>query len=72
MSKARKPVTGLEEMVISGQKEYVRYKEGAELFSVGERTFMNLAKEANAVRKIKGISLVHVTTLRDYIETMYS
>ncbi|MBQ5674276.1 MAG: hypothetical protein IIV45_04200 [Lachnospiraceae bacterium] len=59
-------------MVISGQKEYVRYKEGAELFSVGERTFMNLAKEANAVRKIKGICLVHVTTLRDYIETMYS
>lgn len=72
MSKARKPVTGLEEMVISGQKEYVRYKEGAELFSIGERTFMNLAKEANAVRKIKGICLVHVTTLRDYIETMYS
>ena len=72
MSKARKPVTGLEEMVISGQKEYVRYKEGAELFSVGERTFMNLAKEANAVRKNKGICLVHVTTLRDYIETMYS
>lgn len=72
MSKARKPVTGLEEMVISGQKEYVRYREGAELFSIGERTFMNLAKEANAVRKIKGICLVHVATLRDYIETMYS
>ncbi len=59
-------------MVIPGQKEYVRYREGAELFSIGERTFMNLAKEANAVRKIKGICLVHVTTLWDYIETMYS
>ena len=72
MSKARKPVTGLEEMVISGQKEYVRYKEGAELFSVGDRTFMNLAKEAGAVRKINGTCLVNVPKLKDYIETMFS
>ena len=72
MSNKRKPVEGLAVDVASGQKKYVRYGEGAELFSMGSHAFMDLAKEAGAVRKIKGICLVNVEVLNQYIEDMFA
>ena len=33
------------------KKKFIRYKEGAEMYSMGLHTFMNLAKEAGAVHK---------------------
>ena len=71
MSSKRKEIPELERTVNSGTKKYVRYNEGAELFSMGERSFMDLAKEANAVRKIKGVCLVNIDVLCQYIEDMY-
>lgn len=32
--------------------------------------FAELAKNANAIRKVKGRNLVHIPTLEEYIETM--
>lgn len=58
--------------VESGKKRYVRYKEGAELYSMGQHGFMDLAKEAKAVRKINGVCLVNVQVLDQYIEDLYS
>ncbi len=72
MSNKRREIPELEVNVTSGVKKYVRYGEGAKLFSMGERTFMDLAKEANAVRKIKGVCLVNVEALNKYIEDMYA
>ncbi len=55
----------------NGQKLYIRYHEGAELYSLGLHTFMDLAKEAEAIRKIRGVVLVNVRVLNQYIEDMY-
>ena len=72
MSNRRREIPELEINVAAGAKKYVRYKEGADLFSMGERTFMDLAKEAGAVRKIKGVCLVNIEALNQYIEDMYA
>lgn len=55
----------------NGQKLYIRYAEGAELYSMGMHTFRDLAIEAGAVRKMAGVVLVNVKQINDYIETMY-
>lgn len=49
-------------------KKYVRYKEGAELYSVGLHTFQQLAKEAGAVYKVRGIALVNTEVFDDFLE----
>ena len=40
-----------------GNKKYVRYHEEAYLYSVGKKGFTDLARKADAVRKIGGVSL---------------
>lgn len=49
-------------------KKFVRYKEGAEMYSMGIVSFTNLAKEAKAVYKYKNIALVNVKILDEYLE----
>lgn len=71
MSRKRAEIEELPEKVKNGQKKYIRYAEGAELYSMGQHSFRELAKEADAVRKVKGVALVNVRILDDYIETMY-
>lgn len=53
-----------------GKKKWVRYKEGAILYSMGIHTFMDLAKEAKAVYHVKRIVLVNTEKLDEYIELM--
>lgn len=50
------------------KKKYVRYKTGAYLYSVSERTLREWAKEAEAVIRIDGIALVNVDTMNRYLE----
>lgn len=71
MAFKRAPIEPLEKLVTSGQKKYVRYSEGAELYSMGLHGFMELAKEANAVRKVRGVCLVNIDVINEYIEGMY-
>ena len=61
MPRARKTVEvpELENMVSSGKKKFVRYAEGAALYSLGLHTFQEIAKEANAVYRIKRCVLVN-------------
>ena len=54
-----------------GMKKWVRYDEGAVLYSMGINSFMELAKEAKAVYRIKRICLVNTEKLDEYIEMMY-
>ena len=51
------------------RKKYVRYKDGAELYSLGIQNFMKIAKEAGAVRKICGTVLVNTEKLDEYIDS---
>lgn len=50
-------------------KKFVRYREGAEKYSVGLTKFQELAKEAKAVYKIDGIALVNCELFEKFLET---
>lgn len=50
-------------------KKFVRYAEGAEIYSMGIQSFMRIAKEAKAVYKIRGIALVKTEDLDKYLES---
>lgn len=50
-------------------KKFVRYKDGAEIYSMGISKFQELAKEAKAIYKIKQMVLVNTEILDDYLET---
>lgn len=69
MPRARKEVENLEELVGSNEKKYVRYAEGAQLYSMGLHSFQNLAKDAGAVRKVKGVVLVNTEKVDAFIES---
>ena len=45
MAYTRNEIKELEPMVKSGKKRFVRYQEGAELYSMGLHTFEQIAKE---------------------------
>ena len=55
-------------LVRSGQKKYVRYKEGAVLYSMGLHTFQVVAKEAGAVYHVKRLVLVNTEKVDQYLE----
>lgn len=59
MPRDRKKIENLEELIKENKKKYVRYAEGAELYSMGLHSFQSLAKDAGAVRKVKGVVLVN-------------
>ena len=51
------------------RKHFVRYSEGAELYCMSERKFVDLAKEAKAVYKIDQTCLVNTDLVDQYLET---
>lgn len=65
-------IESLELMIKCSQKPYISYEEGITLYSVGRNTFIKMAQEAKAVRKIGGRAIVNVQKLNEYIEDMYS
>ena len=50
-------------------KKFVRYKEGAERYSIGVTKFQALAKEAGAVYKVDKIALVNCEIFDKFLET---
>lgn len=69
MPRSRKEVENLEELVKEHKKKYVRYAEGAALYSMGLHTFQSIAKGAGAVRKVKGVVLVNTEKVDEFIES---
>lgn len=68
MPKQRKEIPELEELLQKGKKKFVRYAEGAALYSMGLHSFQDLAKEAKAVYHVKSIVLVNTEILDEYLE----
>lgn len=70
MPKAREEIKPevLKNLVKSGQKKFVRYDEGAVLYSLGLHTFQDLAKEAGAVYHVKRVVLVNTEKVDQYLE----
>lgn len=58
----------LEEKIATGKKKFVRYSEGAALFSMGLHPFQELAREAGACYKMKRTVLVNVEIVEQYME----
>lgn len=69
MAHKRSEVPELEKMLQYGRKKFVRYDEGAKIYSMGLHYFQNLAKDAGAVYKIKGVVLVNTQVVDEYLET---
>lgn len=51
------------------KKRLVRYKEGAEMYSMGMNKFQTLAKDAGAILKIDRMVLVDLDIFDQYLET---
>lgn len=51
------------------EKKFLRYREGAELYSISQSKFEKLAKEAEAIYKLDKIVLVNRELFEKYLET---
>lgn len=51
------------------EKKYVRYQEGADMYSMSVRKFQDLAKDAGAIYKVGKMVLVKVAIMDEYLET---
>lgn len=54
------------------RKRFVRYKEGAELYSMCQSKFEDMAKEARAIYKLNKLVLVNCDVFEEYSEQEYS
>ena len=52
-------------------KKFVRYADGAKMYSMGKTKFQELAKEAQACYKIGQLVLVNTEILDKYLETFH-
>ena len=52
-------------------KKYVRYAEGAELYSMSVSKFMQMAKDAKACYKVNQLVLVNLEIIDQYLETFH-
>jgi hypothetical protein len=59
----------IEETKSMAKKKFVRYKEGAELYSMGLSKFQQLAHEAKATYKVDKLVLVSIDKFEKYLET---
>lgn len=50
------------------RKRFVRYAEGAQMYSMGMTKFQELAKDAKACYKVNQLVLVNLDILDEYLE----
>ena len=50
------------------ERKFIRFKDGAEMYSMSERQFYELARNANAVYKVGKMCLVKVAIIDEYLE----
>ena len=51
------------------KKKFVRYQEGADIYSMSVRKFQDLAKDAGAINKVGKMALVNCEIFDQYMET---
>ena len=68
MAYKRKELETVDNLFTNGKKKFVKYEEGAAMFSMGIHSFMDLAKEAKAVYRIRRIVLVNTEIIEEYLE----
>ena len=55
----------------TNNKGFVRYAEGAEIYSMSVSKFMQLAKDAKACYKVNQLVLVNLDIIDRYLETFH-
>lgn len=50
------------------KQKFIRYKDGAEIYSMGMSKFQEIAKKAGAIYKINQMVLVNTEILEEYLE----
>ena len=55
----------------TNNKRFVRYPEGAEMYSMSLSKFQQLAKDAKAFYKMNRLVLVNLDILDEYLETFH-
>lgn len=55
----------------TNNKRFVRYAEGAEMYSMSLSKFQQLAKDAKACYKVNQLVLVNLDILDEYLETFH-
>lgn len=53
----------------TNNKRFVRYPEGAEMYSMSLNKFMQIAKDAKACYKVNQLVLVNLDLVDEYLET---
>ena len=53
----------------SKNKKFVRYKEGAEMYSMCQKKFERMAHDAGAVYKLDKLCLVNTEVFEQYLES---
>ena len=53
------------------EKRFVRYAEGAEMYSMSRSKFQQMAQDARACYKVNQLVLVNLNILDEYLETFY-
>ena len=56
------------EMTTKQKKRFVRYSEGAEMYSMGVTKFMEICKAAKACYKLNQLVLVNLDIVDEYLE----
>lgn len=51
------------------KKKFVRYQEGADIYSMSVRKFQDLTKDAGAIYKVGKMALVNCEIFDQYMET---
>jgi hypothetical protein len=68
MGYKRKEFEKMDSLLTNGKKKFVKYEEGAAMFSMGIHAFMELAKEAKAVYRIRRAVLINTDIIEEYLE----
>ena len=55
----------------TNNKRFVRYPEGAEMYSMSLSKFQQLAKDAKACYKMNRLEIVNLDILNEYLETIH-
>lgn len=61
-------IENIAKLVPNGKKKWVRYDEGAILYSLGINSFRQLAKDAKAIYRVNRIVLVNTEKVDEYLE----
>ena len=68
MGYKRKEYANMENLLTNGKKKFVKYDEGAAMYSMGIHAFTQLAKDAKAVYRIRRSVLVNTDIIDEYME----